>query len=158
MADFFVRGARETGHDVEVLDVSRANLHPCQACDACFRLGKCIQKDDGNTILEKILSADCPAFVTPVYYFDVSAQLKLLIERFYAKNGEITSRHLKVVFLAAVWNDDDVVMSALSRHFDILRDYLQMEEVGRVLARDAGTQSMIHAEDPQEAERLGRSL
>ena len=52
MAEFFVRGARERGHDVEVLDVARANLHPCQACDACFRLGKCIQKDDGNTILE----------------------------------------------------------------------------------------------------------
>ena len=46
--------------------------------------GKCIQKDEGNQVLAKILESDLIVFATPIYYFGMSAQLKMMIDRFYA--------------------------------------------------------------------------
>ena len=59
--------------------------------------GDCIQKDDGNKLIKEVLSSECLVIVTPVYYFGVSAQLKMAIDRFYAQNGSIIRKHLKVV-------------------------------------------------------------
>ena len=158
LANKFIRGAKEKGHDVDVLDIAHSNLHPCLGCDRCGMDGKCIQKDDGNEILDKILACDCLAFVTPVYYFGVSAQLKTLIDRFYAKNGAITRKHPKAVYIAAAWNEDETVMKALEAHFDILTSYLEMEEVGRVMAKGAGNPGMIKPHHLREAYDLGKSL
>ena len=142
----FIKGASVKGHEVEVIDVAHSNLHPCLGCDKCGMSGDCIQKDDGNKILEKILDSDCLVFVTPVYNFGVSAQLKTLIDRFYARNGAITRKHLKVIYIAAAWNDDDILMKGLEMHFDILTSYLEMKEVGRVLAKGAGYPSAVGSE------------
>ena len=117
-----------------------------------------MQKDDGNAILAKILANDCLVFVTPVYFLGVSAQLKTLIDRFYSRNGAITSKHLKVVYIAAASNDDSVVMKALDAHIDILSSYLQMKEVGRVMSKCAGYPAMIKPHYLQEAYRLGKTL
>lgn len=154
----FIKGAKEKGHEVNIIDVAHSNLHTCLGCDRCRMNGRCVQKDEGNEILNKILASDCLVFVTPVYYFGVSAQLKTLIDRFYAKNGAITRKHLKVIYIAAAWNDDDVVMKALNTHFDILTSYLEMEEVGRVMAKGAGYPSMIKSHYLKEAYELGKNL
>lgn len=154
----FIRGAKEKGHEVDTIDVAHSNLHPCLGCDRCGMNGRCIQKDDGNAILDKILISDCLVFATPVYYFGISAQLKTLIDRFYAKNGAITRKHLKVIYIAAAWNDDEVVMKALNTHFDILTSYLEMEEVGRLMAKGAGYPSMIKPHYLKEAYELGKNL
>ena len=46
-----------------------------------------MQKDDMEQIKQDILSADMVVFVTPLYYYGMSAQLKILIDRFCAFNG-----------------------------------------------------------------------
>lgn len=108
--------------------------------------GDFIQKDGGNKFIKEVLSSDCLVFVTPVYYFVVSAQLKMAIDRFYARNGLITRKHLKVVYIVAALNDDNVLMETISNYFDTITDYLKFEEVGRVLAKGAGTPMMIKEE------------
>lgn len=158
IADEFIKGAKAKGHNIEIYDCAHGNINPCLGCDACGMRGKCIQKDDGNEVLDKILKSDCLVFVTPVYYFGVSAQLKKMIDRFYAANGAITRKHLKVIYIAAAWNDDDVVMSAIGKHFDILTGYLEMEEAGRILAKGAGTPAMIKRKYLDAAHKLGESL
>ena len=42
--------------------------------------GNCVQKDDGNALLDRLLRSDAVVFVTPVYYFGMSAQLKTVID------------------------------------------------------------------------------
>ena len=158
LAEQFIRGVKEKGHEIESIDIAHSNLHPCLGCDKCAMNGRCIQKDDGNEILDKILASDCLVFVTPVYYFGVSAQLKTLIDRFYAKNSAITRKHFKVIYIAAAWNDDEVVMKALNAHFDILTSYLDMEEVGRVMAKGAGYPSVIKPHYLKAAYELGKNL
>lgn len=158
IADKFIKGAVDAGHSVETYDIARGNLHPCLGCDKCGMNWLCVQKDDGNYVLDKIIKCDCLVLVTPVYYFGVSAQSKMLIDRFYARNGEITAKHLKVVYIAAAWNDDNIVMEAISKHFDILTSYLKMNEIGRILAKGAGTPSMIKKHYLDEAYELGNNL
>lgn len=154
----FIKGAKEAHHDIKIFDASHANLHGCLGCDRCGMNGECIQKDDGNKLLNDILNSDCLVFVTPVYYFGVSAQVKMVIDRFYARNGAITRKHLKVIYIAAAWNDDEVVMNAISKHFDILTDYLEMNEIGRILAKGAGAPYMIRKEYLVQAYNLGKNL
>ena len=61
---------------------------------------------------------------------------------------------MKIIYIAAAWNDDEVVMRALNAHFDILTSYLEMEEVGRVMAKGAGYPGKI---DPPLFKRSLRS-
>ena len=66
----------------EFLDVTRLNIGPCLACDRCHHLGYCVQKDDFNQIFEKMLDADGIVLASPVYIYQVSAQLKMFLDRF----------------------------------------------------------------------------
>ena len=155
----FIKGAKANKNNIiEEIDVAHASIHPCKGCDNCMMNGPCIQKDDGEMILKKILESNLVVFVTPVYYFGFSARLKTLIDRFYSKNMIITSKHLKVIYIAASWNNDSKVMKAISEHMDILSSYLEMEEVGRILAKGAGSPSMINEKYLFEAYKLGKSL
>ena len=159
LVEKFLLGARENkNNEIKVIDVAHSSLHPCLGCDQCFKNKTCIQEDDGEKILNEILSSDLIVLVTPVYYFGISAQLKTLIDRFYSKNNEITSRHLKVIYIAASWNNDDKVMKALDAHFDILTSYLEMKEVGRIMAKGSGYKEMIPQKYLIEAYNLGKSL
>ena len=58
----------------------------CIGCVSCGYDGPCVQKDDMEQIKQDILSADMVVFVTPLYYYGMSAQLKILIDRFCAFN------------------------------------------------------------------------
>lgn len=77
---------------------------------------------------------------------------------FSARYASITRKHLKVVYIAAAWNDDEVAMSVISKRFDILANYLEMNEVGRILAKGAGTHSLIRKKYLVQAYNLGKYL
>lgn len=95
LAEEFIRGAKERGHQVEIFDAARADLHPCLGCDACGMSGPCVQKDDMAQLREKILASDMAVFVTPLYYFGMSAQLKTVIDRFYRHSIFSAKPHLQ---------------------------------------------------------------
>ncbi len=159
LADHFIRGAREAGHTVEVLDVAHANLHPCNGCVRCGYEGPCVQKDDMETFRPKILAADMVVFVTPLYYFGMSAQLKILIDRFCAFNSSLNRRHLKSALLVSAWNQDRWTFDALVHHYQTLVRYLNLEDQGMILGAGCGTVSMTqHSPYPDRAYRLGRGL
>ena len=54
LADQFIKGAKESGHQVTVFDAARADLHPCLGCDFCGMNGPCSQKDDGEKLKKQI--------------------------------------------------------------------------------------------------------
>lgn len=76
LAGEFIRGAKESGHEVTVFDAGHADLHPCLGCGACGMAGPCVQKDDMAAFQEQLMASDMAVFVTPLYYFGFSAQLK----------------------------------------------------------------------------------
>ena len=95
LAGHFSKGAQEAGHTVTFFDAGHADLHPCLGCGHCGTAGPCVHKDDMAQARSAILSCDMLVFVTPLYYFGMSAQLKMLIDRFYAFNGELSAKRLK---------------------------------------------------------------
>lgn len=157
LAEEFIRGAKETGHTVDTIDAAHANLHPCTGCVRCGYGGDCVQKDDMERFREQLLSADMLVFVTPLYYFGMSAQLKVLIDRFCAMNGSITRRHMKSALLSVAWNTDDWTFEALESHYKTLVRYLNLQDRGMVLG--CGTTDMTaRSRYPKMAYELGRNL
>ena len=106
LADEFIRGAQEAGHTVQVIDAAHSDIHPCTGCIHCAYMGPCVQKNDVERFRDEILDADMMVFVTPLYYYGMSAQLKTLIHRFCAFNSSIQRKHMKSAMLAAAWNRD----------------------------------------------------
>ena len=81
LADAFARGAREAGNRVETVHLREKQYGFCKGCFACLRLGRCVINDDAVEITAKMHDADVLVFVTPVYYYSVSGQLKTMLDR-----------------------------------------------------------------------------
>lgn len=79
-----LNSARESGAQTEMLHVADLDIAPCDACGACASDGICIVEDDMQIVYEKLDWADGILFGTPVYFFNVSAQAKAIIDRTYA--------------------------------------------------------------------------
>lgn len=77
-----LEGAAEAGAEVEIIDVVKLTIKYCNACDTCHETGVCpIQKDDFNSVLQKLLAADGIVWSSPNYLTNVTAQLKTLFDR-----------------------------------------------------------------------------
>jgi len=74
-------GAEAEGAQTEVIILKGDSVLPCRACDACHKKGHCVQKDDFESIKEKIMAADGLVIASPNYIFNVSAQLKAFMDR-----------------------------------------------------------------------------
>lgn len=110
-------------------------------------------------IRRQILNADMMVFVTPLYYYGMSAQLKILIDRFCAFNSSIQRKHMKSVLLAVAWNSDNWTFEALEAHYQTLVRYLNLQDMGMVLGYGCGTPPMTqHSEFPKQAYQLGNRL
>ena len=82
LCDEFMRGAIESGNQVEKIFLRDKNIHPCTGCSVCSRYKKpCPQKDDAAEVIEKMLAADVIVMGTPVYFYAMSAQMKMMIDR-----------------------------------------------------------------------------
>ena len=120
LAAEFIRGVKETGHNIEVIDVAHANIHPCTGCIHCGYEGPFSQQDDVDKIRLQILSADMIVFVTPLYYYGMSAQLKIMIDRFCAFNSSIQRKNMRSALISAAWNADDWTFDPLEAHYNTL--------------------------------------
>ena len=78
------KGAEEAGNRVELLSLKGKKIQYCIGCLACLKTGKCVQKDDAPEIMEKLRRADVLVFATPIYYYEMSGQMKVLIDRMNA--------------------------------------------------------------------------
>lgn len=155
----FIRGASEAGHSVQVVDTAHTDIHPCTGCIHCGYEGPCVQKDDVSQIRQKILEADMLVFVTPLYYYGMSAQLKTLIDRFCAFNSSIQRKRMKSALLTAAWNTDSWTFEALTAHYQTLVRYLNLTDMGMVLGAGCGMPAMTKRSGfPIQAYELGRSL
>lgn len=74
-------GAKEAGHEVDFVTLKDKEIKFCKGCLACQKLGHCVINDDANEITEKMKNADVIVWATPVYYYEMSGQMKTMIDR-----------------------------------------------------------------------------
>ena len=81
LAEAFARGAREAGNEAEVISLRGKVIGFCRGCLACQKQLQCVIRDDADEICAKALCADVLVFATPIYYYEMSGQLKTLLDR-----------------------------------------------------------------------------
>lgn len=81
LAQEFAKGAKVAGNNVEFITLRDRDIKFCKGCMACQSLKTCVIKDDSNEVVEKMKNADVIAFASPIYYYEMSGQLKTLLDR-----------------------------------------------------------------------------
>ena len=81
LTERLVAGARDAAHQVEEISLKGKELKYCIGCLACQKTQRCVQKDDALWIADKMKDADTLVFSTPIYYYEMSGQMKTLLDR-----------------------------------------------------------------------------
>lgn len=108
LANAFADGAREAGNEVELVSLKDKTIGFCKGCLACQKLGRCVIDDDANAITEKLLNAEVVVWATPIYYYEMSGQMKTMIDRansLYSRDY----RFRDVYLLTTAAEDEDTV-------------------------------------------------
>ena len=158
LTDNFIKGANEAGHNVVRFDSAFKNVHPCVACNKCGMNGQCVFKDDFEFIRNNIVDADAVVFATPMYYFGISAQIKAVIDRFYAINGQI---HVpkKAVLIMTYADTSAKEAQPIISHYETLLNYLGWSDAGKVIASGVWTEGDVnHTQYPKQAYELGKNI
>ena len=105
LAEKFIEGAKAAGNEVEKVSLTDKNIQFCKGCMACQKLGRCVIKDDVNDIMAKVLKADVVCWATPIYYYEMSGQMKTLIDRMNAMYSQ--DYQFRDVYLLTTAAEDD---------------------------------------------------
>ena len=84
LAEQFAEGAESAGNEVELISLKWKEIKFCIGCLSCQKTGTCVFKDDVPAIMDSVLNADVVCWATPVYYYEMSGQMKTLIDRMNA--------------------------------------------------------------------------
>ena len=84
LAEQFAEGARAAGNQVELISLRGKEIKFCIGCLSCQKTGACVFKDDVPAIMESVLDANVVCWATPIYYYEMSGQMKTLIDRMNA--------------------------------------------------------------------------
>lgn len=114
--DFLVDQALEEstrlGAQTEKIILSQYTVAPCLGHDDCGSFKSCTQKDDTSWILDKLCEADGVILATPVYYYNIAAQLKAFIDRnyfLYKHDRKSQARSVGIIVVAESEGIEDTV-------------------------------------------------
>ena len=90
LTESFIKGIHQDRHVIKKIWLQDKKLSPCMGCMYCKNHGnKCVLQDDAADILKDVYEADLIVFVSPLYYFAMTSQLKIIIDRFFAVNNTL---------------------------------------------------------------------
>lgn len=101
LCDEFMRGALESGNEVEKIRIQEKKIACCKACYACRNTGVCAIKDDMADIMRKMIDCDVMVLASPVYFYSIDAQLKALIDRSVCRWTEVKNKEMYYIMTAA---------------------------------------------------------
>jgi len=165
LADRVAKGAKSVGARVETLFMHGMKIAPCKSCYACQKPNSkgCSINDDMQSVYKKLLEADAWVIASPVYWFTVSAQTKLWMDRCFALLPRAKEAFGdKRIAIAMSYGDNDPFKSGCVNALRTFQDaygYVQANICGMVYgsAMDAGEISKNEAL-MKEAEELGRQI
>ena len=157
MVEAFAETAREGGNTVEVVRVASKKIAGCLGCQYCFaHEGVCVQKDDMANVIESLKDTDMVVFASPIYWFDVSAQLKCFIDRLYAR-GKKGFHHNQAALLLD--SGSPGVYDAAISQYKAICSYLKWEDKGIVTIPGMKQKGdMAQSTDLEKVCQLARSL
>jgi multimeric flavodoxin WrbA len=159
------RGAKSAGAEVETLFLHGLKISPCRGCDTCQKDDSkgCAIKDDMQEIYPKLIRADAWVIASPVYWFTMSAQTKIFMDRCYALPAYAKNPFAgKRIAIAMSYGDADPVKSGCVNALRAFQDayrYTGSKIVGMVYGSAMKAGEIQNNEAlMQEAEELGKRL
>jgi len=159
LAENFIKGAEEAGHEIFRFDSAFKKVHPCIACEKCHNTDTgCAFKDDMETLNPELLSADAVVFVTPIYYYAMNAQIRTVIDRFYANDAQLHGNK-KTALLVTMADDSIESADGAIASFKGMAGFLEWEIAGTVIGADCADVTALEKTDyPQQAYILGKNF
>ena len=108
LCDEFVKGAKASGHEEKKIFLADKRINYCKGCEVCNTTHKCVQKDDMEEILNKMLEADVIVLASPIYFYTMDAQMKALIDRCVPRYTEISNKEFYYIITAADTSRDNM--------------------------------------------------
>lgn len=148
--------ARKNGADAAITNTRNKEIAPCDGCGTCKETGECKIEDDMQEIYKKMLESDAIIFGSPVYFWNVSAQAKTVIDRTYALSWKRKLRGKKggVIIIAA--------RAGTTKAFSVFNDFFNLQRMRMVggAIGFAGEKGKIKDDEKaiSEAKRLGEII
>jgi multimeric flavodoxin WrbA len=120
LVDEALSAAAKAGASTSKFVLSEMNIKPCLAHDKCYSFKRCAQNDDFCTMLDRYMEADGVILATPVYYFNMSAQMKIFIDRNYFVSVKGIHPKAKTIGLIVVAESEGIedTLHTLTRFVD----------------------------------------
>ena len=152
MVNIFRQAAESEGHTVTVFSVCRMDIRGCLACEYCHGKGQgsCVQKDDMQQIYRALPETELLVLASPIYYHNISGQLKCAIDRFYSALYPTAPARMRKVAMFLASGDADMTDGARFSYEGDFLGYLGLEDVGLVSNHDDNW--------PETLRRMARSL
>lgn len=133
LAEMFRAGAETSGHRVRQINIGKANISGCHACNYCRDNDHTCQLDDDmQKIYSALLCADCVVFAAPLYFFGLPSHLKSVLDRLYAFGPEYFQKE-GVLLMTAGDNDKRVFEAAKKNYQMAVLEYLHWTDKGMLL-------------------------
>lgn len=161
LAEALISGIDQSRHEVEKIQLAEKKIAPCLGCEYCKRNdGVCVQKDDMAALLPSVLAADVIVFVSPIYYFGFNAQLKAVIDRFYAVNARLKLQtQKKAILLTAGGGKEEWIPDGIFANYHTMLRYLNWTSLGQICALSCHVKDQLaQTTCLEQAKELGRSL
>ena len=161
LIESFTKGAEEAGNSVTAFFLHGMDIHPCLGC---YGGGKdpdspCVQKDAMDTIYPAFRDADVVVLASPLYFWNISGQLKCAVDRLFAvaegmPNYQMPAKECALL-MAAESNEYEETVYYYTR----LIDHLGWKDIGQVLAPGVLAAGDIKGKPAlEDARKLGASI
>ena len=163
LAEKAAEGAKTAGAEVESFSLHNMNIRACDACDTCQETGVCVLMDDMQTLYPKLREAEAILIASPIYWFTISAQTKLFIDRWYAlESAQGNALKGKQFGILLTYGDTDPYSSGAINAIRTFQDMMRYlgAEIGGIVYGTASSEGDVLSQ-PNLLERayvLGQKL
>lgn len=161
LADSFIKGATQAGHEVVKCEVGKKNIKGCIGCDTCYSKGTpCSFDDDFNDIAPQIEKADVIVFATPIYWYTFPSKLKGVIDKMYSFIiGEKKINVKESMLLVCGEEKDESAFDGIISTYKRINAYQKWTDVGTLVVPGVLNRGDVLSTDYLvRAEEMGRNI
>ena len=155
--DAFIKGASEK-NAIEIIQPDRLHIAPCKGCGVCQCYKGCVDQDDTNSTINKVAAADMILFATPVYWWGMSSQLKLIIDKCYCRGLQLKNKKVGTIVVGGS-PVDSIQYELIDKQFSCMAKYLSWDMIFQKSYYATDSDELAKNKDSiKELENIGKNL
>ena len=155
--DAFIQGASKK-NEIEIIQPDRLHIAPCKGCGVCQCYKGCVDQDDTNSTIDKVAAADMILFATPVYWWGMSSQLKLIIDKCYCRGLQLKNKKVGTIVVGGS-PVDSIQYELIDKQFGCMAKYLSWDMIFQKSYYATDSDELAKNKDSiKELENIGKNL